>query len=497
MVKTRALMIRYTSQNQLTFDGFKTPFDHNLNRKNRWVVLAALLPWDKLAGEYAKKLNPSLGRYGIDIRVVLGAMIIKHKEKLSDRGTVLAIEENIYMQYFCGYSSFCPHCPFDASLFVELRKRIGHDAYKKLNSHVINTYEELTGKKKAKKTNHAKTDRPVGESKMKNKNEHENQVEQSGRSITSEEQTPKKKGKLKLDATVADQYIKYPTDVNLLNESREQTERMIDKLCKILSWPKKPRIYRRIARKSYLNLAKKKRKTKTEIRRAIKAQLQYLKRNIKVINKMLDEQRWPLTKRDQRIFWVIQLIYSQQKEMYDNKTNRCDNRIVNIYQPYVRPIVRGKDKTKVEFGAKLSVSEFDGMCEVDQIHWEATHEAGDLPEQVEAYKNQHGHYPEVVIVDRLYLNRDNRKWLKSRSIRYSGKPLGRPPKIEKTAYQKRKEKKEQASRNHIEGKFGQAKNGYNLNKIRARLKETSESWICGIFFIMNLTRLVKVHTSQL
>ena len=129
---------------------------------------------------------------------------------------------------------------------------------------------------------------------------------------------------------------------------------MIDKLCKILSWPKKPRIYRRIARKSYLNLAKKKRKTKTEIRRAIKAQLQYLKRNIKVINKMLDEQRWPLTKRDQRIFWVIQLIYSQQKEMYDNKTNRCDNRIVNIYQPYVRPIVRGKDKTKVEFGAKLS-----------------------------------------------------------------------------------------------------------------------------------------------
>ena len=106
-------------------------------------------------------------------------------------------------------------------------------------------------------------------------------------------------------------------------------------------------------------------------------------------------------------------------------------------------------------------------------------------------------YPEVVIVDRLYLNRDNRKWLKSRSIRYSGKPLGRPPKIEKTAYQKRKEKKEQASRNHIEGKFGQAKNGYNLNKIRARLKETSESWICGIFFIMNLTRLVKVHTSQL
>ncbi len=85
MVKTRALMIQYTPQNQLTLEGFKSPFDHKLNESNRWVILAALLPWDKLAREYAKKLNYSLGRYGIDIRVVLGAMIIKHKEKLSDR----------------------------------------------------------------------------------------------------------------------------------------------------------------------------------------------------------------------------------------------------------------------------------------------------------------------------------------------------------------------------------------------------------------------------
>ncbi|MGB1284296.1 MAG: hypothetical protein ACPG44_07505 [Polaribacter sp.] len=40
---------------------------------------------------------------------------------------------------------------------------------------------------------------------------------------------------------------------------------------------------------------------------------------------------------------------------------------------------------------------------------------------------------------------------------------------------KRKRKKEATERNPIEAKFGQRKNGYNLNKIRARLKDTSQS----------------------
>jgi len=50
-----------------------------------------------------------------------------------------------------------------------------------------------------------------------------------------------------------------------------------------------------------------------------------------------------------------------------------------------------------------------------------------------------------------------------------------------------------AERNHIEGKFGQGKNGYALNQIRARLKETSESWVACIFFVMNLIHFEANH----
>jgi hypothetical protein len=60
--------------------------------------------------------------------------------------------------------------------------------------------------------------------------------------------------------------------------------------------------------------------------------------------------------------------------------------------------------------------------------------------QVGAFRDTHGHYPELLLADRIYLNRGNRKWLKEKGIRIVGVPLGRPPKENLTAYQKRKRK---------------------------------------------------------
>jgi len=96
-----------------------------------------------------------------------------------------------------------------------------------------------------------------------------------------------------------------------------------------------------------------------------------------------------------------------------------------------------------------------------------------------------------VITDKIYGTRENRQWLKALGIRYSGKQLGRPSANSQTQYSKRKQKMEQGIRNQVEGKFGQGKNSYNLNKVRARTSKTSESWIAAIFFVMNLIRFSK------
>ena len=130
-------MINYISEHQLTIEEFKTPFQTSLRTDNRWVRLSAIVPWDDFAVAYISMMNSDFGRPGVSPRLVLGALIIKHKEKLDDRGVIAAIQENIYMQFFVGLKEFNPEPIFDPSLFIEIRKRVGKDIFDTLNVKLI------------------------------------------------------------------------------------------------------------------------------------------------------------------------------------------------------------------------------------------------------------------------------------------------------------------------------------------------------------------------
>lgn len=114
-------MIVSKSHNQYVL--FPNPFDEHLDSENRWVKFAKIIPWDKLSGYYYSKMDNSMGAGALDARIVLGAIIIKHHEKLSDEGCIEAIQENLYMQYLLGLPSFQKEKVFAPSLFVEIRKR--------------------------------------------------------------------------------------------------------------------------------------------------------------------------------------------------------------------------------------------------------------------------------------------------------------------------------------------------------------------------------------
>lgn len=466
-------MINYISSLQLSIDAFKTPFETSLRADNRWVLLSNSVPWDTFASTYSSMMNSGFGRPGISPRMVLGALIIKHQEKLDDRGVIEAIQENVYMQFFVGLKEFNPNPIFDPSLFVEIRKRVGADVFDKLTVKLIESSSKIADKK-----HHAKQDK-----------HDDNNL------------PPSNKGKLQMDATVCDQYITYPTDAKVLNSSRKQCEKLIDKLYALNDKEGvKPRTYRVKINTAFLNYSKKKKKPKSTHRKMNRKLLECVSRNLKQIDILLDavEKKlnyFPLTKQEQKLLWVIRIAYDQQKQMYDTKTNSCSDRIVSIYQPHVRPIVRGKAAAQVEFGSKIGVSLDKGFARIDTLSWDAYNESSDLIDQIERYKEVHGYYPELVQVDKIYATRENRNWLKERNIRITAPALGRKSKEQQNEsyYKKTKRKTEARERNHIESKFGQGKNGYNLNQIRATLKSTSESWIAAIFFVMNLINYQKQY----
>jgi len=477
--KRRASAPNFVSPSQLVLSGFETPFSQQLRRTNRWVVLAGKIPWDDICNIYTRQVGVSrTGRPPISPRIVIGSLIIKHMCNLDDRETVAQIAENMYMQYFLGYSSFNPDPPFDASLFVEFRTRMGVEQINAINEKIHKLYQCIETEK---------ADILSGPKEPDGNTVNESSIRQdSGPSEPTEkqpEEAPVLKGRVLFDATACPQDIAYPTDLGLLSEAREKSEEIIDEIyCQVLHL-KKPRTYRQAARKEFLKVAQKKNKTRSAIRKAVGKQLRYLARNLKSIDKLLDKYKcFPLDPRQQKYLMVIHTLYQQQKEMFDAKEHTAPDRIVSIHQPHVRPIVRGKTNAKVEFGAKIHISLVDGYAFLDELSWDAFNEGSHMMAYVEQYRQRFGYYPKEVLADQIYCNRKNRKELKEKGIRLVAKPLGRPPAV-------KKEHLSPGERNPIEGKFGQAKTAYGLANIKARLKDTSESWIACIFLVLNLVKL--------
>jgi len=470
-LKKRAQAPDYVSPNQLVLAGFESPFDQKLNPTNRWVVLAHLIPWDEICNLYLKFVPVGqTGRPPLNPRIVLGSLVIKHMCNLDDRETVDQISENIYMQYFLGYPSFTNETPFDASLFVEFRKRLGMENLNAINEKII-----------ALKT------------RIETKQTGGNQPTESTNNDNSDDSQPidpteiEHKGRVIFDATACPQDIAYPTDLNLLNDAREKLEELIDIVYNPTFHCGKPRTYRKVARKTYLHTAQKKRTGHKVIRKAIREQLNYVRRDIKSIHTLLDAYEklpFPLKPKEQKYLFVVQTLYEQQKQMYDNKIHSIDHRIVSIHQPHVRPIVRGKAQAKVEFGAKIHVSIIDGISFLDELSWEAFNEGSHMINYVERFRKRFGCYPKEVLADQIYCTRYNRSELKRLGITLLAKPLGRPSAMSIHV--------SPGERNPIEGKFGQAKTAYGLDRIKARLKGTSESWIATILLVLNLVKLAGV-----
>ncbi len=225
------------------------------------------------------------------------------------------------------------------------------------------------------------------------------------------------------------QEIRDSTDAGLLNGCWEFTESMMDQLHALC--PKGTEK----ARREYLSFAFCRKPGGKKLRRAIRRQLQYIRRNQKHIHGLLDtleavrnSKAFPLSASQQRSWFIVQTVQAQQEDTQAEKTRRHDDRIASLHQPHMRPIVRGKAGKAVEFGAKRNVALVGKLAFIDEFHWDTDNKSVSLPEQVERYRQRFGFYPQVVLADRIYGTRANRASLKEKGIRFGGKPLGRPKK---------------------------------------------------------------------
>jgi len=447
-------MYKTHADHQITFFDFNQSCGMQLDMKNQWVLAAARIPWAKLEEKYAEMFPSKTGCPAKPLRMALGSLILQKYLGVSDRKLVAAIAENPYYQYFIGLNAFQKECPFRAPSLVAFRRRLDCDFLQEANEVYLSAAE------------------PTQEHRR------EQPQKQDGASAENV-------GTAILDATCSPSNIKYPQDFELLNTAREKLEKIIDRMHKESHPFQKPRTYRRIARKEYLALAKSKKRTAKKIRRVIRKQLGYVLRDLGYIERYLSSG-CTLLENEMALLETICKLYEQQKYMFDNKTHRVQDRIVSLSQPYIRPIVRGKAKAPVEFGAKYDVSiDEKGHARLEKIQFDSYNESTIFQDAIERYKERNGHYPERVLVDQIYRTRANRAYCKEHGIRMSGPRLGRPSKAEKTETTKT-EYRDNADRIEVERFFSREKRVSGGGLIMTKLDVTTLGSIALSVFVANI-----------
>lgn len=461
------------------------PFGGKLDPKNRWVRMAGIMPWDHIEEIYLRTMSTETGRRALPSRIAFGAIFIKEYRNLTDEECVAEIQENPYMQYFLGLHTFQQVPLFDSSMMVHFRKRFPVEDVARINEYVC------TGKWPEEGRNVDRNDdvsAGVSEASSDDEDDRDDDNKSSGGKSSKGKKNPntskkkgrkkkKNRGKLIMDATVAPSDIKYPTDIDLLNQCRKHYETAINILWKELphTGHKLPYSAKK-ARRAYLNIAKSKRWTAKKLRKAIGEQLDYIEKAKKRFSQLLEQL--PAVKLP---YWLlnrlqaIPLVYTQQKEMYESHTHTCKDRIVSLEQPFVRPIQRGKRPNPTEFGQKLHLSVVDGYTFLEQTCWNNYNESNDLKVVAEDYRRKFGVYPEAILADKIYQTRANRSYCKERGIRLSGPALGRPKGGETGAKEARQVYKDGCERNAVEGKNGILKRRFGLNLIMSKLDETAKT----------------------
>lgn len=388
------------------------------------------IDWDSLVALLPEKKNPSGAPSWLPAQGYFGLMFLKHYTGLSDEKLLERFNTDWAIQMFCGTLLAENEAIRDNSFVSKVRGYLAHNVdMAAVQKVLISAWKEEIPDKNA----------------------------------------------VFMDATCYEVYIRFPTDVKLLWECCQWLwEKQIPELCKrtgrklprskYKEQKKKTNAYSKLRKKSY-------RKTRTR-RNAF---LKLLLKGIQAYQHLLDQVKASyLTPKDAATFKTIKTVYFQQKYHYDYPKAKIKDRIVSIYKPYIRPIVRGKENKSVEFGPKVHKMQVGGVSILEHISYNAFNECNRLKISTLKHKILFGKCSHLA-ADAIYATNKNRRFATGEGIVNNFVRKGRGQDDKPTKQVKALLNKERSTR--LEGSFGNEKEHYLLRKIKARTPETEMVWL--------------------
>jgi IS5 family transposase len=296
------------------------------------------------------------------------------------------------------------------------------------------------------------------------------------------------------DATVFESYIEYPTDAKLLWKSCCDVYQMI-KLCRKKARLRDTRIKHEKRKCQYLSFAKRRKKSKRLNKKICKSLLKYLQRLLDQLGELLPKHTIELSASQNNRLGTIQKVKEQQWLLHFGKQSKVPDRIVSLHKPYVRPIIRGKEVKPVEFGAKVNMLQVDGISFIEHLSYDNFNEGIRLQSTIHLQQRYFGACHQIG-ADAIYATNDNRRYCTNNKIATSFVAKGKEGKNKVQKSQMRSILGKIRS-TVMEGSFGNEKNHYQMNKIKARTEDNEKAWIFFSLLTCNAMQIAKRMQAEL
>ena len=438
------------------------------------------LPLKQLAAEFESRLpkRKSQGRKHIfPPEGEIALMFLKSYYSLSDDMLVEQLNGNIFMQLFCGIY-IDPACPLrNGKIVSAIRNRLGS---------VIDsgTIEEQLAQPKNEQES-AQSDNATAQQQPKTENPGIKRLQQIlydhwGQHLHNQDM-------LLVDATCYESLLRFPTDGKLLWESCSWVHEKLKDHCKLANICQ-PRNKFNDINKARLSLAKKRKGNGSKEAQKLR------RRMIQLLDKLLfqwDElsaehaDAFKISLLEAGRFKSISQALCQQKQLLNGE--KVENRIVSIDRPYIRPIVRGKENKKVEFGAKSNNISIDGLSFIEYIDFNAFHEGNRLQKSIAYQEQLTGQRVRRLAADAIYATNANRRYCSQHQIVTGFVGKGAKPKDEPSELRRERKQLNKLRATIVEGSFGNQKQHYNLSRVAARNKGSE---LLQIFFGIHMSNAV-------
>jgi transposase, IS5 family len=295
------------------------------------------------------------------------------------------------------------------------------------------------------------------------------------------------------DATVYESYIEYPTDAKLLWKGCCDVYQII-KLSRKKGKLRDTRINHQKRKTQYLSFAKRRKKSKRQNKKICKALLKYLQRLIDQLDNLVQRHAIGLNLRNTIRLRTINKLRAQQWQLYFGNQAKVPERIVSLLKPYVRPIIRGKEVKPVEFGAKVNMLQVDGISFIEHLSYDNFNEGTRLQSTIHLQQRYFGACYQIG-ADAIYATNANRRYCTENKIATSFVAKGAEGKIKEQKSQMRSILGKVRS-TVMEGSFGNEKNHYQMNKIKARTQANEKVWIFYSLLTCNAMQIAKRMQAQ-